>query len=53
MTQCAVRKCKEDPFVNVIYDAGETEQKLTLCKNHYDSNQVFKQFIKSIEEIKN
>lgn len=48
---CSAKNCKEKPIVNVVYNAGENEQKLTLCKNHYDSDQVFKKFIKTIEEI--
>jgi len=53
MAKCTSRDCKENPIFDIVYDAGLDEQKLTLCKLHYDQHEVFKKFIKSIEEIKN
>jgi len=45
--------CKEKPKYDITYDSGTHDQNLVLCQKHYDSNPVFKQHVKKIEEIKN
>ncbi len=50
--KCNGKECKNSAKFQVIYDGGESEeQKLTLCKTHYDSEPVFKKFILEIVEL--
>jgi len=44
--------CKNIAKYHITYDCGLEDQELFLCDYHYNSNDVFKKFIKVIEEIK-
>jgi len=49
---CCFLNCKEIPNKSIIYDCGPNpNQELVICNKHYESNEVFRQFIKKIEEI--
>lgn len=61
MSQCDVRSCPSQPDFKIDYDCGEgLDQKITLCKEHYDSYDVmengekffyFKKFAKNVEVL--
>ena len=49
--KCNRRECKTPARFEIIYNTGIVKQTLTLCKEHYDSDPVFKLNIKTIKEI--
>ncbi len=50
--KCNGNNCKTVARYSISYECGGSPiQKLTLCKNHFDSNPVFKQHIKTIKEL--
>jgi hypothetical protein len=49
---CRGRECSNPVKYSLIYQCGDSsDQELTLCKSHYDSDPVFRRHIKNIEEI--
>lgn len=50
--KCNKRQCKSPAKFEILYNAGTTKQKLTLCQRHLDSDPVFKLNIKTIKEVK-
>jgi hypothetical protein len=52
MSNCNGNGCKNPVKYSIIYDGGESsDQELSLCESHYDSNPVFQKYILKIVEI--
>ena len=49
--KCQGKNCKTPVRFEIIYNTGIDKQTLTLCKEHYDSDPVFKLNIKTIKEV--
>jgi len=51
MNQCQGKNCKNSVKYEILYDCGVQSEELKICEEHYRSNEVFRQNIKTIIEV--